>query len=301
MKKALVLRQPQLAEVKAEMARYEASLKRAEVELGRAKIVAPFDAQLLSIGVTEGSLLRDNTNIMNLVATDTFWLRVNVPPHQLRHINIPDTHSKNSSNTCSGAKVTIHNSVGWAKDDYREGCVMSLLPNVDSKIKTAVLIIEIADPLALRPENKGKPKVLINSVLQANIEAKPFKNVVAIERKNLQQGNFVWVMNNQKRLEARQVSIAFRDEKILVIDSGLNAGDRIITSSLPGAVEGIAVKAEQDKSLQLNKRNKGKEDTFEKDVSVQTKDASKEKKKRVQIQLRDETNETFKGTYRMDG
>ncbi|MDR9828473.1 efflux RND transporter periplasmic adaptor subunit [Vibrio sp. FNV 38] len=277
---ALVLRRPQLAQVQAEVARYDASLKRAQVELERTTIVAPFDAKLLSIDVTEGSLLRDNSNVMNLVATDTFWLRVNIPSHQLRHIEIPDKHSAREANGCVGANVKIRNSVEWHPQAYRLGCVISMLPSVDSKIKTAVLMIEIDDPLSQRSENKNKPKVLINSLLQADIETRPFHSVVAIPRKHLQQGQFVWLMNDKNRLEAREVSIAFRGDQNVVIDSGLNAGDKIVTSTLPGAVEGIAIEAKQDKSLRIAKQNSAEPKRAKSDAQLQETKTSDGKKKR---------------------
>ncbi len=250
----LVLRQPQLDQIKAEIARYESSLNKAKLELERTTITAPFDAQILSMEITNGSLVRENNTLMNLVGTESFWLKVNVPSHQLRHIDIPEQGDAASGQRCPGANVIIRNPVEWGSDDYRDGCVVSLLPDVDSKIKTAVLMIEIDDPLAHRPENKGKPKVLINSLLHAEIETKPFHDVIAIPRQYLQQGKYVWIMNDQKQLEARELSIAFRNEHSVLIDQGLEPGDKIITTAMPGAVEGIAVaeyKEKQSKSEQL--------------------------------------------------
>ena len=241
---ALVLRQPQLAQIEADIARSQASLEGARINYERTRIRAPFDAQILHLEAAEGSLVRDNTTLMDLVATDTFWLTVSIPSYQLQWLSIPPAKHQNDNKEsgCIGSHVIIRNPNEWGEDSFRDGCVTSLLPELDKRVKTASILIEIDDPLAQRPENKGKPVVLLNAFLQAEIETNPFKSVVNLPRRYLQKDQFVWVMNARQQLEAREVSIAYRGQNNVLIASGINPSDRIITTPMMGAVEGIDLK-----------------------------------------------------------
>ena len=242
----LVLRGPQLAQIEADIARSQAALQRAELNYERTRISAPFDAQIVSLDVAKGSLLRDNSPIAELVATDTFWLRVSLPPHQLQWITIPDNgRATDSQGQCLGSAVTIRNPHQWSARASRQGCVVSLLPTLDNKVKLAHLLIEIQDPLAMQPHNSGKPKVLLNAFLQAEINTNPFDNVARISRRYLQQDKFVWLMAEDGTLVAQPVSVTFRSQDYVLIDDGLNAGDQLITTPLPGAVEGISLEVRQ--------------------------------------------------------
>ncbi|WP_087018314.1 efflux RND transporter periplasmic adaptor subunit [Thaumasiovibrio subtropicus] len=243
---ALVLRQPQLAQIEADIARSQASLERAKLNYERTQITAPFDAQIATLDVAEGSLLRDNSPIVDLVATDTFWLRVSVPAHQLQWITFPENgRATDSDGQCIGSSVTVRNPHEWGARAARQGCVVSLLPNLDSRVKLASLLIEIDDPLAMQPDNAGQPKVLLNAFLQAEIDTNPFENVARVSRRHLQQGEFVWLMSEDDTLVAQPVSIAFRAQEYVLVDDGLTEGDRLITTPLPGAVEGIRLEERQ--------------------------------------------------------
>ncbi|MGF1682750.1 efflux RND transporter periplasmic adaptor subunit [Photobacterium minamisatsumaniensis] len=241
---ALVLRHPQLAQIEADTARSQASLEKAIINYDRTQITAPFDGQIINIDTAEGSQVRDNTVLMDIVATDTFWLKASMPAQQLQWLTIPsaDRHLYNHQDDCFGSQVIIRNPNEWGANQYREGCVTSLLPELDPRIKTASVLIKIDDPLAQKPENHGKPAVLLNAFLHAEFSAKPIEDAVKLPRRYLQKDQFVWIMDDQNKLEARDVMIAHRGQKTVLITDGLNPGDRIVTSPLIGAIEGIALK-----------------------------------------------------------
>ncbi|MGR5063516.1 efflux RND transporter periplasmic adaptor subunit [Photobacterium sp. DNB22_13_2] len=242
---ALVLRHPQLAQIEADIARSQATLEKAIINYERTQITAPFDGQIINIDAAEGSQVRDNTVLMDIVATDTFWLKASIPAQQLRWLTIPsaDRHLyTGQQGDCYGSQVVIRNPNEWGSDQFRQGCVTSLLPELDKRIKTASVLIRIDDPLAQKPENKDKPVVLLNAFLQAEFNATPLTDSVKIPRRYLQKDQYVWIMNDEEKLEARKVDIAHRGQKTVLITGGLDQGERIVTTPLIGAIEGIALK-----------------------------------------------------------
>ncbi|MGL6260933.1 efflux RND transporter periplasmic adaptor subunit [Vibrio sp. WXL210] len=255
---ALVLRQPQLAQIEADIAHSKAAVEQAKLNLERTEITAPFDGQIVDISAATGSQVRDNTVLMDIVATDSFWLSVSLPSQQLRWLTIPPAGAPiHSSKSCYGSSVKITNPNEWGEGQYRQGCVTSLLPELDKRIKTASVLVRIDDPLAQKPENIDKPSVLLNAFLQAEFQVNPVARAVELPRRYLQKDSFVWLMDSDDQLEAREVTIAHRSQDSVLITFGLNPGDKLVTTPLIGAIEGIALKQRPHRqSLATTKESK---------------------------------------------
>jgi hypothetical protein len=63
-----------------------------------------------------------------------------------------------------------------------------------------------------------------------------------IPRKSLHEGR-VYLVNAENKLEIRSVSVAFVQGDLIVVESGLVAGDRIITSDLVPVISGVPIKS----------------------------------------------------------
>ena len=87
MKEELVLRQPQLNSVRAQVEAAEAAVSQAQLNLQRTQIRAPFDAHILSRNVNEGSQVNIGDNLAQMVSTDEYWVEVNVPLSNLRWLS----------------------------------------------------------------------------------------------------------------------------------------------------------------------------------------------------------------------
>ena len=242
---SLVLRQPQLADAEANLKRAEAALAKARIDYERTRIEAPFDAQITARHVSVGSMARDNMTLFGLVATDAFWVEVSLPTQYLSWIEFPNSNQyKTEEGECAGSTVRIRNVADWPEHVYREGCVISLLPQLNNRVRTATVLVEVKDPLALLSDNQGKPQILVNEFLQAEILGKQVDNVVSLPRRMLQNGNRVWLMNEENLLESREVSMIYRGRDNVLIDGGLVAGEQLVTNSLPGAIPGIALRTQ---------------------------------------------------------
>ena len=88
--KSLVLREPQLTSVSAEVAAARAMLDDADLDLKRTRVNAPFDAQVVEKYVDLGTRLTTQMGIVRLVGTDTYWVELAVPQSDLRWIAFPE-------------------------------------------------------------------------------------------------------------------------------------------------------------------------------------------------------------------
>ncbi len=94
----------------------------------------------------------------------------------------------------------------------------------------------------MREENTGKPVLLIGAYVRVEIEGREVGPVAVIERKLLHDGDNVWIMTPEEMLEIRPVEILYRGTDTVLVDAGLQPGERIVTSALSAAVEGMALR-----------------------------------------------------------
>lgn len=246
--KALVLRQPQLDAAKAKLAQAKAALAQAQMNLDRTHIKAPFNAQVISRNIETGSRVSTSSEIMDIVATDEFWLEVEIPVEQLQWLSFGDSLNKRSL-------VTLSSPV-WL-NVTRTGYLLSFSPSLHSGSRMAKVIIAIDDPLALKQENQGKPRVLINDLIRAEINGQEIANAVVVPDALFRSGNQVWLIDSENNLEIRTLEPVYRDSAKAIVATGLNDGDSLITSPLTVAVQGMPLRtATDDRELTQRKAEK---------------------------------------------
>ena len=231
----LVLRQPQLNAVKATILGAKASMEQAQLNLERTTIRAPFDAHILSQNVTRGSQVSQGDNLGRLVGTDYYWVTATVPVSKLQWLRFPD------NDTEKGAIVHITNSTDWPQGLYREGYLDKQIGALDGQTRLARILIKVADPLAKNTPLKEKPKLMIGTFVEVNIQANPIENVVRLKRDYVRSNNTVWVMKDGK-LEIRDVDIELTDNEYAYIQSGLNEGEQVVITDLSTVSNGIGLR-----------------------------------------------------------
>jgi len=73
------------------------------------------------------------------------------------------------------------------------------------------------------------------------IEGKTIENIACIPAGALRQNSTVWIMNDEQHLEFRDVEIV-RRERQMIIARGLEEGEKLILTYLPGAAPGMKLR-----------------------------------------------------------
>jgi len=233
----LVLRKPQLESVRAQLALAKAKLEQAKLDLQRSRIRAPFNAIVESIDVDVGTRVTSASTLATLAGTDSCWLEVSVPVKQLKWIDIP------RGSTTQGSRVRITNPAAWGAGTFREGRVIRLPGGLEEEGRMARLFVEVDDPFTLKPENSGKPVMLLGSYVSAEIEGRPLEQVAAIAREHLRDGDRLWIMGADATLEIRQVDIVFRGRDQVLVADGVAAGEQLVVTDLAAPVAGMPLRS----------------------------------------------------------
>jgi hypothetical protein len=118
--------------------------------------------------------------------------------------------------------------------------VIRLRSDLDEKGRMARVLAAVDDPLGLA--DAERPALLLGAFVRAEIQGRRLKNVLALDRNWLRDGDVVWVMDSAGKLAIRRPQIVYRGTDQVFIRDGVEAGDRIVTSNLAVAVTGMPLR-----------------------------------------------------------
>lgn len=234
--RGLMLRHPQLSQLKSSLDSAKAKYAQAQLDLKRTEVKAPFDGILESLSTNLGARVTTGSAVAEFIGTKEFWIEVSVPVNDLQWISIP--HNTKDI----GSTVRIYNDASWQKGIFREGTVVRLRPSLETNGRMAQLIVKVTDPLAVAPENAEKPRLLVNSYVRAEIEAQIAAPAVAINRGHIRNGNELWLVNQQGKLEIRPIGIFFKNKDTVLVTEGLKTDETYVTSNIAAPIDGMALK-----------------------------------------------------------
>ncbi len=98
---------------------------------------------------------------------------------------------------------------------------------------------EVRDPYGLAAA-QGMP-MAVGMFVDAEIAGVEERSAFVMPRLALRSEDKVYVINEDNELEIREVDVLSTSEERVLVVSGVRAGDRVVTSPVPNAVEGMAV------------------------------------------------------------
>jgi len=231
--KNLMLREPQLENIRSSLEGAAARLEKAQLDLERTVVNAPFNAVVISRDVNLGTSVTIGTPLATLVDSDAFWVETPVPASQLKWIHV------GAKGNIGGSPARIYDTATWGSENSRSGQIIGMMADVEEQGRMAKLLIEVPDPLALQARSSGLPRLLLGSYVRVEIEGQSLPHAAAIERDLVHDGNHLWIMDEQGNLDIRTVEITFRDQGQVLITGGISDGELLVTSNLPSPVQGM--------------------------------------------------------------
>lgn len=229
--RALVLREPQIASIRAEVSAAQAAVERARLDLDRSSIFAPFNAQVLTRSVNVGSQVSPGDELAQLVGVEEYWILAAVPVRSLRWVQFPELDGQ-------GSRVTLRNPDAWPAGIERHASVSRMIGTVDQQTRLARVLITVTDPLG---QASDVPPLILDSLIEIQIEGRPIEDVVRLSRDFVHERDTVWVMKDGK-LQIRETDVVFRDAEHAFIREGLESGEEVVTTTLATVAEGVGLR-----------------------------------------------------------
>jgi RND family efflux transporter MFP subunit len=219
---------------KAELERLTARRDRNVELLERHIVRAPFNALVIEEAVELGQRVTPGDATVTLVGTDEFWVQAALPTDQVPWVRLPEANRP-------GASVQVDLDTGEGRRVTYRGEVVQLLGDLDQVGRMARVLIRVTDPLQLA-ESADRPPLLLGSYVRVGIDAGELHQVLAVDRAAVREGNRIWVVDANSRLQIREVTVRWREGETLLIDVVLKPNESLIVSDLRVALPDQEVK-----------------------------------------------------------
>lgn len=226
--KNLALRAPQFLAAKSKVHAAKSDLSLAEKNLNRTVIKSPFDAVVLSKNVELGSRVSTQESLLRLASASPYWVRVSLSYDKLKYLNF---RSKDKP----GSVVEVF----YATQGSRyKGEVLRVLPSMTMNTRMAEVLVEVSVP----PNNSQvKEPLLLGSFVRVHITGIELKDVASIDREHLKDGKFLYLINSESKLNIIEVKTLSDGRDKLLVTSGLDKKQKLITSKLSVPVNGMSL------------------------------------------------------------
>lgn len=245
---------PQLAEMRAKLAAAKKTLEHARRQKQRTQIRAPFDGRVHSKIVGIGQVVTQNSVLGVIYNSDRAEIRLPVNVRDLAFIDLPG----------------VKNAAGTANSSYRKEN-QTALPHVllradylgkqqiwhaqlirseglvDRNTGMVMLVAQITDPFN-RQSAPNEPvhsvDLLLGLFVEALIQGRRFDRLAVLPASAVFMHDQVAVVDRDNRLRLRTVQVLQRKRRQVIIQSGLEDGERILVSGLLQPVDGMQVTPE---------------------------------------------------------
>lgn len=210
---------------------HEAALKLAEIDLQRTSIRPPFDGIVSAVQVEVGQYVRVGEPIATLTDQKLVEIPLSVTLDDYAKL-LPDVMERQYPITelaeNEGAPAR------W------KGHVIRVSPKADEHTRTAMVFVQVDNSQQASP-------LLPGTFVQARIEGPILKQVKVVPRDAVLDGK-AFVESNGV-IEERTVKIARTLHSFAVIESGLEAGDRLVLTNLDVVFNGAKVRTSATRNL----------------------------------------------------
>jgi multidrug efflux pump subunit AcrA (membrane-fusion protein) len=223
---SLSTRQLNVADHGARLARLQASLERAmarlavaERDYGRSRITAPFDGIVSALPATVGNQVKANDVVLEMYSLESMEVRATVPVIYQQEL---------ISATAKGERYPA-----------RSGEIELELDRLSGKAGTAGID-------ALFSIQTGSDKLRLGQQIMIQLSRPPQPGLAMLPFQALYGNDRIYRINDEERLETlliEQAGSIFDQgvEMLLVRSDKLRNGDRIVSTHLPNAVQGLKV------------------------------------------------------------
>ncbi len=242
----LTLHRPQLKKAEAALAAAEARLAQAERDLERTKIVAPYAGRVLEKGADIGQFVTRGTTLAALYATDFAEVRLPITNRQASFLQLPDPlDSDPATPAAAGPTVDLIAAIG--SSEYRwGGRVVRSEAAIDPRTRQMHVVAQVENPFG--HQQVGVPPLRIGQFVKAEIHGRTLHNVFLVPREAVLNGDEILIAGADQRIQRRTIKTLWQQAEHLIVSSGIDSGEQVITTPLPFAPEGMRIKIRERES-----------------------------------------------------
>lgn len=222
----LYLRKPQILSAQAAVKSAQANLKRAERDLDNCQVRAPFDALVINRELGLGQFVNTGAHVATLNNIET--AEVLIPIAGFDSAFLP--------RQIKGLKATV--SQKGLANITREAVIARDLGVIDSTTRMSNLVVRIDDPYGL---TNDVPPLKFGSYVEVNFAGQTLNQIYRLPQE-LVNNSTVWIVNDEQKLQPKQVQVLREEGEYFLINAGLDSQDKLVLTLPEYPQKGMEVK-----------------------------------------------------------
>ncbi|UXI03583.1 efflux RND transporter periplasmic adaptor subunit [Photobacterium sp. TY1-4] len=195
---AYARREPQLAAASAALTQARATDQFARQQLADAKLIAPFDALILSRAVSPGQFVEQGQALFELIASDAIDIQVPVSERQWQALSqaLSQTLPQAQFPDQPDAEVMVRD-----RQQYRwPGTFRYLVPQADATSRQRQVVFSVSDPY------RAQPRLLPRQQVNVDIRLNEHPAAFLLPSSALTRDNEVWSITTDNQLRREPVT-----------------------------------------------------------------------------------------------
>jgi len=238
----LTLFEPQLNEAEAALAAALAGVEQAQTNVGRTEIRAPYAGRVQTKLVDRGQVVAPGTPVAMVYAVDLAEVRLPLADDELAFVDLPLGYRGERGNT-HGPKTILRAEFAGGVHEW-SGRIVRTEGMIDPVSRMIHTVAQVKDPYGRR--EPGRPPLAAGMFVEAEIFGKTVENVAVIPRAALRPDGRVLIVDGEDRLRFREVRIMRTMGETVIVEAGLDGGDRVCTTPLSAVIDGMKVVVRED-------------------------------------------------------
>jgi len=231
----LTLQKPQVNAALADLKTAEAGVRESELALERTELKAPFDGRVMTRAANIGDFVSPGAALASIFAVDVAQVRIPLTDADLSVLGLSPGFVAADAQTAPRARVSA-----IVAGSHREwtGRLMLVDASVDPQTRLVYGLVEVADPFGASQAAPLAPGLFVD----VRIDSGSSERLVAIPRAALKKNQYVYVIDAEGAIKAREVAPAMADAKTLFFRTGVETGEKVVASFLPSPRDGMKVR-----------------------------------------------------------
>ena len=213
-----------------------AFLGKAERDLERTEIIAPYDGRVRSERIDVGQFVNRGHAMATIYAVDFAEVRLPAHDEELAFLDLPLI--TNGHTPTDPVQVVLRARFAGKEHEWL-GEVVRTEGELDPRTRMVNVVARVADPYAT---SEHKPPLKVGLFVEAEILGAQAIDVVVLPRVALRGTEHVIVVDDEQRLHFRKVDVLRVGSNEVLIESGLERGEKICISPIDTAMDGMLVR-----------------------------------------------------------
>lgn len=226
------------ASAAAALASAQAERVRAKRNLERTFIRAPYEGMVRTKETDLGQFVTASTRLGVVFATDYAEVRLPLTDHDLAYVDLPDAAAISKTGEAEGPVVALTATQKGRQAEWQAQIVRSE-GVVDEKSRVTYAVARVKDPYQLHGDGLPMP---MGTFVSATIQGAVAENVVRVPRRVVRGTDELVFLDDEDKLEIRNVEVARSDSDYVYIESGAIPGERVVVTVLETAIKGLQVR-----------------------------------------------------------